>query len=81
MSYYMRHTMGQDWGGRRKENPDNCPKISGKQVREKAKYLGIEVKRNGYENWWYKNNGQWYTGGTTNYICWKLLDEIFEELK
>ena len=41
----MRHTMGQDWGGRRKINPDGCPVITSKMVLAKAEELGIDVLR------------------------------------
>lgn len=77
----MRHTMGQDWGGRRKLNPDDAPRVSGKQVREKAAALGIEVKNKGLYGrggmwFWKRPDGQWYTLEQTNYLAMEQLRRI-----
>lgn len=79
----MRHTMGQDWGGRRKLNPDDAPRVSGKQVRAKATSLGIEIKNEGLYGrggmwFWKRPDGKWYTLGQTNYLAIEQLSRIEE---
>lgn len=75
-------TMGQDWGGRTKLNPENCPKVAGKQVRARAKRLRLEVKREGIGMWWVKKeDGKWYTLGQTNYLAIRYLKVVHEERK
>ncbi len=82
-----RHTMGQDWGGRRKANPENCPKVTHQMVLDLAKEKGIEVKRGdffGYDRhfvgsdkamWWAMfPNGEWRTIGMTNYLAWDFIN-------
>ena len=72
---YSRHTMGQDWGGRRKENPGGCPKVTGKQVREFAESHGLIIKNDGMYRrggtWWLydKNMGEFLTLASTNYLA------------
>lgn len=69
-----RHTMGQDWGGRRGDNPPECPYVTGDQVRAYAKSIGVEVKREGLGMWFRKIDEKWYTLGMTNYIA---LGQLF----
>jgi hypothetical protein len=82
----MRHTMGQDWGGRKRLNPENCAKITYKDVLEIAKQLSIEIKRGSYSRydnnfiaskrgtWWImKNDGDWMTIGDTNYLAYTWI--------
>jgi hypothetical protein len=73
--------MGQDWGGRRQLNPDNCPKISGSQVRQHAKELNITVKRDGLGMWFYYSNNVWYTLGQTNYLALHCLERVESMIK
>jgi len=69
-----RHTMGQDWGGRRALNPTGCPKVSGSDVRAYAAAHGFEVKREGLGMWWFKSaRHDWLTCGQTNYLALKHL--------
>ena len=86
-----RHTMGQDWGGRRKSNPDNCPKITKKMVYDLASELGIEIRRGDYFHdlsfyhsdrgtWWiYNIEFKWVTMGDTNYWAYCNLLKIKEK--
>ncbi|MFA5036422.1 MAG: hypothetical protein WC479_04530 [Candidatus Izemoplasmatales bacterium] len=90
-----RHTMGQDWGGRRKVNPENCPKVTDKEVEAKAKELVLEVQRGDFSRrdhgfmhspqgtWWYRNpiDNKWYTIGATNYWALHFLCNIEEARK
>lgn len=65
----MRHTMGQDWGGRRKSNPDECPIVSSVEVIAFAKERGFELRKNVV--WFVKEkDGEWRSIGDTNY--WAL---------
>lgn len=87
-----RHTMGQDWGGRRRENPENCPKVSQKDVITLAQALNIKVFRGGFfangeaynephGTWWYKDyQGTWRTLGTTNYLAVMHLNGLKAEI-
>ena len=74
-------TMGQDWGGKRPLNPDNCLKISSKQVYERANHLGIKIKREGLGMWWYQKNDCWFTLGQTNYLAFMHLLKVGKEFK
>lgn len=77
----MRHTMGQDWGGRRKQNPDNAPKVTAKMVNKFAKLHGFEIFRatqlpsgrlfegSHASTWWIVVDGTNYSMGETNYIA------------
>jgi hypothetical protein len=47
MMRYIRHTMGNDWGGRRKQNPEGCPKVTWKDVFAYVASWGIHVKWGG----------------------------------
>ncbi len=74
-----RNTMGQDWGGRRADNPKDAPKITGDQIRARAAELGLEVKREdpGWSMWMVRQPGQsWFTLGTTNYVALGSLQSI-----
>ena len=73
-----RQTMGQDWGGRTKLNPENCPRVTGRQVEELADTHGIQVKREAQGMWFVFKQGQWYTLGQTNYLALKQLQWMIE---
>lgn len=78
-----RQTMGNDWGGRRKINPDDCPKVTGETVRTKAAMLNVFVRRGDFIGinfhpsdrgiWWYLENGKWLILGATNYVAFSNL--------
>lgn len=70
--------MGRDWGGRRAPNPDNCPKVSGQDVRKRAEEIGLESKRDGLGMWFFKRGGEWYTLGQTNFLALNYLDHMDE---
>lgn len=68
--------MGNDYGGRRSDNPEGAPRVSAEQVRAAAQQAGVEVKREsvvsgsrrGWCMWWAKAPGDvWRTLETTNY--------------
>ena len=79
-------------GGRRKQNPENCPVVTAKQVTDKALSMSVEVKRGDFHGskndkwflecdhgtWWMFNklSGVWYTIGDTNYIALCTLERI-----
>lgn len=75
-----RHTMGQDWGGRRPLNPPNAPKVTGNMLFQYAKEHNIKIKRDGY--WWasgmwmYCDNEKWFTAGQTNYLAMETLKRL-----
>lgn len=73
-----RHTMGQDWGGRRPLNPPDACKVTRKQVEEFAYQHSIKIKREGRGMWFYYDaeKGGWYTAGMTNYIAIHALNKI-----
>lgn len=77
----IRHTMGQDWGGRRKTNPEGTPKITMRQVNDYAKEIGVEVWREpgNYSMWWLMRNGKKYkTLGMTNFQALNYLHRLAE---
>ena len=82
MMSYIRHTMGNDWGGRRKQNPEGCPKVTWKDVFAYVASRGIHVKWGGptaVENgtWWYwSSDDRFQTAGTTNYLCMEFLKSL-----
>lgn len=88
---YRRHTMGQDWGGRKKLNPEDCPKVTSQQVAALAQDAGVEIFRGGFladgssyqephGTWWYKDReGTWRTLGMTNYLAICLIREFMNE--
>lgn len=69
----MRHTMGHDWGGRKRENPLGCPRVSRTQVEALALSLGLSVRREGLGMWLVKRGEQWFTLGQTNYVALENL--------
>lgn len=69
-------SQGRDWGGRRKVNPKNAPKITRRQVFEYAKIIMVEVKRDGNSTWMYKKQDTWYTCGMTNYLALEYLKNL-----
>jgi hypothetical protein len=87
--------MGQDWGGRHKVNPENCPKVTDRMVSAKAVELGLKVQRGDFSRidhkfmygsqsvWWYQNpiDNKWYTIGATNYWALHFLFRIEESRK
>lgn len=84
----MRHTMGQDWGGRRKVNPDGCPVITSKMVLAKADELGIEMLRGepstspgggfipSLGGMWWICGDKLISAGATNYFALETLRRI-----
>ena len=75
-------------------NPDNCPKITKKDVMLKAKELGIEVIRGSFSridmgfmksdwgSWYRKTSTNWIGLGQTNYMAMenlKALERIFSK--
>jgi hypothetical protein len=74
-----RHTMGNDWGGRRAENPAGARRVSGKEVLACAQASGVEVRREGqgWSMWWYRRSGEpWRSLGTTNYRALEQLGRL-----
>ena len=79
-------------GGRRKQNPENCPIVTAQQVKDKALSMSIEIKRGDFHGskndrwflecdhgtWWMLNklDNNWYTIGDTNYIALCKLETI-----
>lgn len=83
-SGYSRHTMGNDWGGRRKMNPEGCPKVTRQDVLDYAKSKGVEVWNDGdygaRGTWWQKDeNGVSLTLGITNYIALQTLKREYPD--
>lgn len=65
-----RRTMGNDWGGRRAENPSDASRVSRAQVINAAAQAGVEVKRESgaWSMWWVLRPGDvWRTLASTNY--------------
>jgi hypothetical protein len=77
----IRHTMGQDWGGRRAANPSDAPRITREQVEQYAQSIGVEIEREGKGMWWFinKDNGKRYTLGQTNYLALEYLKQMKQE--
>lgn len=79
-----RHTMGQDWGGRRALNPPNVPRVSYRDVLAYAESHNMEVKREGYiwaSGMWsgrIKGSSIWRTIGQTNYLALTHMQDICE---
>ena len=89
-----RHTMGNDWGGRAKINPENAPKVTGKMVLDYAENHSIQVFRGEFSKidrsiiksqqgtWWYLGNDNvWRTFGQTNYLAMCNLKKMVAEKK
>lgn len=85
MAVTRRHTMGNDWGGRRAVNPPDAPRVTADQVREVAELAGVEVKRDGagWTQWWVLRPGDvWRTlGATTNYLALQELQRLAVNVK
>lgn len=81
----MRHTMGNDWGGRRKENPENVPRVTAKMVEDYAASIHVEIRRDGIRGMWFYVGGFklesacWYTLGSTNYLALENLRKLQKE--
>ena len=89
-----RHTMGQEWGGRRKTNPENAPKVTRNMVINYAKNHSIYVFRGDFlwvddvrskthskwGQWWYLDEKDiWRTLGYTNYLALRNLQYMMGE--
>lgn len=71
-----RHTMGNDWGGRKASNPPNARRVTAAEVRSAATEAGVQVKRDGvgWTMWWVKlPEGEWRTLANTNFLALSLL--------
>jgi hypothetical protein len=76
----MRHTMGQDWGGRQKANPADCQKVTASDVLTEAQKHGYTIRRDSPRSW-----SMWWicfpysdriTIGTTNFIALQSIKRI-----
>jgi hypothetical protein len=77
--------MGNDWGGRRKENPERCPRVTRDDVIAFATEHGYKVQRamvypgragffkSTQGPWWFHDGRQWLTAGSTNYLALETL--------
>lgn len=90
-----RHTMGQDWGGRRASNPKDAPRVTAAQVMAAAERAGVEVRRGdfsrvpgsqtffhstGWAMWWRRKPGEgWFTMADTNYNALKALEAMVDD--
>ena len=72
-------SMGRDWGGRRKLNPDNAPRVTRNQVLDFAATHGLKVKRDGNSSWLHFRNGTWYSCGMTNYLALRRLERYVSD--
>lgn len=72
-------SMGRDWGGRRKVNPANAPKVTRGQVIGFAVLHGYKIRRDGNSSWMILKEGVWYTCGMTNFLALKKLEAMVEE--
>jgi len=61
--------------GRTPLNPQNCPRVTHKNVLKIANLLGVLVRREGKGMWFRRNPPQetWFTLGQTNYIALSQL--------
>jgi len=86
-----RHTMGQDWGGRRKLNPNNAPVVTAKEVEDYAASMGVTVFRatqtryslhpSSRGTWWYETEKGYVSLGDTNFIALQTLKCLEGEAK
>lgn len=77
--HMTRRTMGNDFGGRRAENPAGAARVSRDEVLALAQTTGVQVKREsvrtgcastGWSMWWVLRPGdEWRTLATTNYMA------------
>lgn len=73
-----RHTMGNDYGGRKAVNPAGSPRVSVDQVYSAAQAAGVLVKREsaGWAMWWVQRPGDvWRTLATTNLLAVRELQK------
>lgn len=78
----IRHTMGNDWGGRSAANPAGSPRVTAAQVHEAAKAAGVDVRRegSGWSMWWARKPGEnWLTLATTNFLALQALAALSPE--
>ncbi len=78
-----RRTMGNDYGGRKAENPAGATRVTKAQVLSAASAAGVQVKResvrtgcasDGWSMWWVQRPGDvWRTLATTNYQAVQAL--------
>lgn len=87
MGSYIRHTMGNDWGGRTRENPIGAKPVTKAQVEAAAEAAGVEVRRGDYRDdgsfrpaagswsmWWVRRpGGVWRTLASTSYRAVEML--------
>lgn len=61
--------------GRTPLNPPDCPRVTRKQVLDKATSIGLKIRRDGQGMWerWSTEEEQWYNLGQTNYIALQVL--------
>ena len=81
-----RHSMGNDWGGRKPAIPGGTPRVHRDQVIAAADRAGVQVKRAspitglttaGWSMWWVlRPNDVWRTLATTNHQALKELEEL-----
>jgi hypothetical protein len=74
--------MGNDYGGRKKTEPGNCPKVICKNVFAFAKAKNIRVKWGGPSvvesgTWWFWSvKNVWLTAGVTNFLYLEFLKRL-----
>jgi hypothetical protein len=70
-----RHTMGQDWGGRRRENPVDAPRVSRNDVLAAAAELAFTVRKSRrFAGWEYHDADRgWCSAGSTNFLCVQFM--------
>lgn len=81
-----RQTMGNDYGGRKAENPAGVSRVSREGVLSAAQTAGVQVKREsvrtgcvsaGWSMWWVLRPGDvWRTLATTNYQAAQELQKL-----
>ena len=78
-----RRTMGNDYGGRKAENPAGVARVTKEHVLSAASAAGVQVKResvrtgcasDAWSMWWVQRPGDvWRTLATTNYQAVQAL--------
>lgn len=74
-----RRTMGNDFGGRRAENPVGAPRVTSTDVKAAALIAGVQVKREsaGWCMWWILKPGDvWRTLAATNFQALRSLNQM-----
>ena len=82
-SSMRRRTMGNDWGGRKAENPGDAPRVTRAQVLGAAAAAGVQVRREsaGWSMWWVLRPGDvWRTLATTNFEAMRQLTKEAETM-